>query len=186
MNSCSIGMDAMVASHMSKFKKLPLVSGKMAYVIALLYTFFTRLGVDLKVSIDNGVKEIKQKALFAVVANAPFYGGGFYPTPSAEPFDGKLDYSVISVVSRIKILSLLKKYRAGSHVGLDICKLGTAGEVSVTADRKVPLNMDGEIFYTDNAKFEIVKKAAKLILPKTISAVWREKAGQNISALAVE
>ena len=27
--------------------------------------------------------------------------------------------------------------------------------------------------------FEIIKKGAKLILPKTISSVWREKAGQE-------
>lgn len=178
MNSCSIGMDAMVASHMSKFKKWPLVSGKMAYVLALLYTFFTRLGVNLKIDIDNGKAKIEQKALFAVVANAPYYGGGFYPTPAAEPFDQKLDFSVISTVSRLKILSLLKEYRAGTHTGYDICTLGTASKVEVEADREVPINMDGEIIYSNHAEFEIIKKAQKLILPKTISGVWREKAGQ--------
>lgn len=178
MNSCSIGMDAMVASHISKFKKWPLVSGKMAYVLALLYTFFSRLGVKLKINIDNGKQTIEQKSLFAVVANAPYYGGGFYPTPSAEPFDQKLDFSVISTVSRPRILSLLKDYRAGTHVGYDFCKIGTALKVEVEADREVPINMDGEIIYSDHAEFEIIKKGQKLILPKTISAVWREKAGQ--------
>lgn len=185
MNSCSIGMDAMVASHMSKFKKWPLVSGKMAYVLALLYTFFTRLGVNLKINIDNGKQKIEQKALFAVVANAPYYGGGFYPTPSAEPFDQMLDFSVISTVSRLRILSLLKEYRAGTHVGYDICTLGTASKVEVEADREVPINMDGEIIYSNHAEFEIIKKAQKLILPKTISSVWREKAGQNKQEVTV-
>ena len=178
LNSCSIGMDAMVASHMSKFKKWPLVSGKMAYVLALIYTFFSKMGVNLKIKIDDGEKVIEQKALFAVVANAPYYGGGFYPTPSAEPFDGKLDYSVISVVSRPKILSLLDEYRAGTHVELDICKIGNCRKVEIVADKPAPINMDGEITYSDKVSFEIVKKGIKLILPKTISSVWREKSGQ--------
>lgn len=174
INSCSIGMDAMVASHMSKFKRWPLVSGKSAYFLAILYTFLSRLGVNLKVIVDND-KIIKQKSLFAVVANAPYYGGGYYPTPSAEPFDEILDFSVIKTVSRFKILGLLSKYRAGTHVDLDICTIGKATKVEVFADRVVPINMDGEITYSDHAVFEIVKNAQKLILPKTISAVWKEK-----------
>lgn len=182
LNSCSVGMDAMVASHMSKFKRWPLVSGKMAYVLALVYTVFSRIGVNLKVSIDGGVKKIKKKALFAVVANAPYYGGGFYPTPDAKPFDGVLDYSVISVVSRLRMFTLLDKYRAGTHVDLDICNIGKATTVTVEADREVPMNMDGEIFWVKKVDFEIVKKAIKLILPKTVSAVWLEKSGQKVKA----
>lgn len=178
LNSCSIGMDAMVASHMSKFKKWPLVSGKMAYVLALIYTFFSKMGVNLKIKINDGEKNIEQKSLFAVVANAPYYGGGFYPTPKAEPFDQKLDYSVISVVSRFKILTLLDDYRAGKHTEYDICKIGTCEKVEVVADRVVPINMDGEITYSDKATFELVKRGIKLILPKSISNVWLSKAGQ--------
>ncbi len=178
LNSCSIGMDAMVASHMSKFKKWPFVSGKMAYVLALIYTFFSKMGVNLKIKIDDGEKIIEQKSLFAVVANAPYYGGGFYPTPKAEPFDGILDYSVISVVKRLKILSLLDDYRVGTHVGIDICKIGTCQNLEVVADREVPINMDGEITYSNKATFEIVKKGIKLVLPKTISSVWLGKSGQ--------
>ena len=69
MNSCSVGMDAMVAANMSKFKSWPFVNGKTAYVLALLYTLFSKLGVNLRVSLNNGEKVIKKKALFAVVAS---------------------------------------------------------------------------------------------------------------------
>ena len=184
INSCSVGMDAMVAANMSKFKRWPLVSGKMAYVIALVYTLFSKIGVNLKVTIDNGIKTIKRKALFAVVANAPYYGGGFYPTPDAKPFDCELDYSVVSVVSRPKIFSLLDEYRAGTHITKqDICEIGKAKNVVIEAEKQVPINMDGEIFWSQRAEFQIVEKAIKLILPKTISSVWRQKAKQEEPAL---
>ena len=85
---------------------------------------------------------------------------------------------MISVVSRPKILSLLDEYRAGTHVGLDICKIGNCRKVEIEADKPAPINMDGEITYSNKVSFEIVKKGIKLILPKTISSVWREKSGQ--------
>lgn len=179
LNSCSIGLDAMVAANMSKFKSWPLVSGKMAYVLALLYTLFGKLSVGLTVSVDQGREVIRQKSLVAVVANAPYYGGGFYPAPFAKPFDGTLDYSVIAKVSRLKILSLLKAYRAGTHIHHDLCKYGVCKRISIVADRTVPLNMDGEIIYIKEADFEIVPKACRLILPRTISTVWRERAAEK-------
>jgi YegS/Rv2252/BmrU family lipid kinase len=175
INSCSVGMDAMVGANMTKFKNLPLVSGKMSYVLALLYTLFSKLGVNLKVVLDGGKKTITKKALFAVIANAPYYGGGFYPTPAAKPFDEQLDFSVISVIPRLKILSLLKKYRAGTHVGLPICDIGRCEAAVIEADRSVPVNMDGEIIFTKKIEFEIVKKAIKLILPKNVAALWKEE-----------
>ena len=177
MNSCSVGMDAMVAANMSKFKSWPFVSGKMAYILALVYTLFSKLGVKLTVCLDDGKKIIEKKALFAVIANAPFYGGGFYPTPDAKPFDGELDFSVISVVSRFKILSLLDEYRAGTHIKLPkLCEYGLCNKAVITADRQVPVNMDGEIVFAQKSEFEICKSALKLILPKTISDVWKKRA----------
>lgn len=175
MNSCSVGMDAMVAANMSKFKNLPFVSGKMAYILSTVYTLFSKIGVNLKIILDEGKKKISKKSLFAVIANAPFYGGGFNPTPAANPFDNELDFSVISVVSRLRILSLIKKYKEGTHINLDCCEYGRCKSAVIEADREVPLNMDGEIIYTKKIDFSVVEDGVKLILPKTISEVWKNK-----------
>lgn len=175
INSCSVGMDAAVAANMKKFKNLPFVSGKTAYVLSLIYTLFSRLGVNLTITLDNGLKTISKKALFAVIGNAPYYGGGFMPTPFANPFDGALDYSVISVVSRPRILTLLKKYRAGTHINLKCSEYGTCEKAVIESVKEVPLNMDGEIIFTKKAEFQIVKNGVKLLLPKTISKAWKEK-----------
>ena len=119
-------------------------------------------------------KNFKQKKL--ILENAK---GCLFAFRNPELRKLSLDYSVISVVSRPKILTLLDEYRAGTHVNLDICKIGTCQKVEVEADRVVPINMDGEISYSNKATFEIVKKGIKLVLPKTISSVWLEKAGQE-------
>lgn len=43
INSCSVGMDAMVARDMRIFKRLPLVSGPLAYNLAIVKTFLKKI-----------------------------------------------------------------------------------------------------------------------------------------------
>ncbi len=178
LNSCSVGLDAMSADNMTKFKKWPLVTGSMAYVLGVVYTLFGKISNNLKIKIDNGLKIINEKILLAVVANAPYYGGGFYPTPGAMPYDGKLNYSVITPVSRPRIVSLLKKYRLGTHINYDFCRHGECRKISISAEKPLPFNMDGEIVYAKDIDFEIIPSACKFILPKTVYSVWNERANK--------
>ena len=109
LNGCSVGMDAMVALDMILFKRLPLISGSIAYKLAIVRVFFKKLGVKIKLSVDkDSQKEVR--CLFAVIANGPIYGGGYKSAPDACPFDGKLDFTMVDVISRFKILKFLKVY----------------------------------------------------------------------------
>lgn len=168
LNGCSVGMDAMVARDMALFKNIPFVSGKMAYTLAIAKTLLKRLGVKIKLSIDNGVFKDKN-CLFAVIANAPYYGGGYKGAPDAVPYDNELDCTVVDTVSKFKILKLLPIYKKGEHKTLDVCTLSRCKSMEFTADKPIPVNLDGEIIETKNIKFEIVKKAVKFVLPKTVA-----------------
>ncbi len=168
LNGCSVGMDAMVARDMSIFKNWPLVSGKTAYTLAIVKTLLKRLGVKIRLSIDNG--NFKEKScLFAVIANAPYYGGGYKGAPDAIPYDQELDCTVIDTVSKFKILKLLPVYKRGEHKSLSICSISRCGSMEFTSEKAIPVNLDGEIIETNHLKFEIVKKAVKFVLPKTVA-----------------
>ncbi len=167
LNGCSVGMDAMVARDMSIFKNLPLVSGKMAYTLAILKTLLKRLGVRIKLSIDGGKFKDKD-CLFAVIANAPYYGGGYKGAPDAVPNDSELDCTVIDTVSRFKILKFLPIYKKGEHKELDICTISRCKSMEFKSDTPIPINLDGEIIETNHMKFELAKKAVKFIVPKSI------------------
>ncbi len=168
LNGCSVGMDAMVACDMSLFKNLPLVSGKMAYTLAIAKTLLKRLGVKIKLSVNNS--EFKEKScLFAVIANAPYYGGGYKGAPDAIPNDQQLDCTVIDTVSKLKILKLLPVYKKGEHKSLSICSTARCDSMEFTSDKPIPVNLDGEIIETDHIRFEIVKKAVKFVLPQTVA-----------------
>ncbi len=172
LNQCSIGMDATVADNVRLFKKLP-VSSSMAYNMSVAYTFFQKLGAELDITVD-GQNLGKSNCLFAVCANAPYYGGGYKSAPNAKPNDGKLDYCIVKTIPRLKILQLLGLYRKGTHTNLDCCISGTCTKMTVKAGKNVAVNWDGEVRHGAEMAFEVVKKGIKLIVPQGLAEQFKE------------
>lgn len=169
LNGCSVGMDAVVARDMQIFKDLPLVSGTLAYNLAIVKTFLGKLGITANISVDGQPPE-RKNCLFAVIANAPYYGGGYKGAPDAVPYDNKLDFTLVNNISKLKILKFLKCYKNGEHKRLDFCTLKNCTSMEFTSETPIPVNLDGEIIKTKSMKFELVKNAVKFIVPKGITA----------------
>lgn len=167
LNGCSAGMDAMVGRDMTIFKNWPFVSGPMAYNLALVKTFFSKIGVKMKISLDNG-ECFEKNCLFAVVANGPCYGGGYFAAPKAVPNDGKLDFTSVDTISRFKILRFLPLYKSGRHSHLDCCHLTNCSSMEFTSEKPIPINLDGEIVVKKHMRFDIIKNAVKFVIPEGI------------------
>lgn len=168
INQCSAGMDAIVAREMQKFKTWPLVSGSMAYKFAVVKVFFGKIGLKLNIKVDDIDKGVRD-CLFAVCANGPVYGGGYISAPSAIPMDKKLDWLIVDNMPKLKILSYLKKYEKGQHVGLSCCELADCTTMEISADKPFPLNLDGEIIMRDKVRFELVPRGVKFVLPQKVA-----------------
>lgn len=168
LNGCSVGMDAVVARDMSIFKNWPGVTGSLAYNLAIVKTFLGKLGITADISVDGEAPQ-RKNCLFAVLANAPYYGGGFKGAPDAVPYDNKLDFTLVDNISKLKILKFLGLYKKGEHKSLDCCTLKNCSCMEFTADKPIPVNLDGEIIETNHMRFELVKKAVKFVVPKGIA-----------------
>ncbi len=167
MNQCCAGFDARVADQMSKFKRLPGVSGSMAYNLSLVKNLIGKLGINIRVVTDS--KEFYSgNALFAICANAPVYGGGYISAPKAVLNDGELDCVAISTVSRFSFLRLVPIYKKGKHEGLSVCRMGRCKEFEFFAESEVPISLDGEIIYSDKLKCEVVPNKINFVLPEGI------------------
>lgn len=167
LNSCSVGMDAMVANDMSLFKRIPFVKGSLAYNLAIIKNFLGKIGVKMRITLD-GEDLGERNVLFSVIANAPYYGGGYIGAPDAVPFDQKLNFTMVDTVGRIKILKFLPEYKKGTQGKLDICHMKECSSLHITADKPLPINLDGEIIKQNNIKFEIVKQGLNLWLPESV------------------
>ena len=54
VNLANVGFDSYIAIDMNIFKRIPLISGSMAYNIALVFNMLRKLGKRLTLTIDNG------------------------------------------------------------------------------------------------------------------------------------
>lgn len=165
LNGCSVGMDAVVARDMQLFKRLPLISGSFAYNLSIIKTFLGKIGISAQISVDGG-NPFFTNCLFCVVANAPFYGGGYMAAPDADPFDGILDFTLVKKISKLKIPNFLNKYKKGEHAAFDYCDLKTCKKMEFCSEKPVPVNLDGEIIEISKMNFEIVPKSVNFILPE--------------------
>ena len=165
INGCSVGMDAMVARDMKLFRRFPLVSGSLAYKLAIVKTFLNpKLGVTIDITVD-GTRLGEKDCLFAVMGNAPFYGGGYKGAPYAHPADGMLDFTLVDTISHFKVLKFLSTYEKGEFEHLEYCRLERCESMSFTAGKAVPVNLDGEIAELKECDFSIVKNGVRFVVP---------------------
>lgn len=170
LNIISAGFDAAVARGQKKFKKLPFVSGSMAYNMSLVKCLFSNTKNYFTVLADGERfgRQGNGPYLFAIAANGRYYGGGFKASPFSDLCDGLLDLIRIDTVSRPRFLQLVGKFRAGEYIDeyQDIVSYKQCKKMQIVSETDVDLNLDGEIHPMRNPIIEILPKALKLILPR--------------------
>jgi diacylglycerol kinase (ATP) len=79
-----------------------------------------------------------------VVANSAYFGAGMLVAPPARLDDGQLDLVLMRHGPKLAFLRALTKIKDGSHTALDQVSLAVDTDVTVTADRSMPVAADGE------------------------------------------
>ena len=167
MNQCCAGLDAQVADTMQRYKRLPLVSGSMAYNLAVVRTFLGKIGIQMKVSTDGKLFR-EGSFLFALCANAPVYGGGYISAPGADITDGELNCVTIDTIKRRQVIGLLPLYKKGEHEKIKECNKGMCKSFEFEAEKEIPVSLDGEIIHTKSFKCKVLEKAINFALPAEI------------------
>lgn len=168
INISSIGFDADVVFNADKFKKVPGITGSMAYLISIIYTVFKKKICNIRINIDG--KKMDVKLLLAAVANGRYYGGGILPAPDAKLDDGLFDICLVAEMRRIQILSMFPKYIKGLHAHLKQVSFYKGKKVNIESEDHLCLNIDGEIVSACSINFEILENAIKVIFPVRCSA----------------
>lgn len=125
LNLLNIGFDCEAAARMSRYKKLPLVSGSFAYVLGVAAEFITKRPTKLKIAvtdIDGNVEFFNDEFLLCAIANGKFYGGGFQAAPAADISDGILDIVIVKNIGRMRFLGLIGDYKNGTHIDVETLK----------------------------------------------------------------
>ena len=186
MNVFSVGFDCSVAKNVDRFKKLPHVSGSLAYKMAIVYCIFTQRKHPIKVYLDGKEFEgadYKKTTLLTAAGNGKFYGGGIKVAPKAILDDGLIDFIHIPTVSVLKFISLVGKYMKGLHVDnpkIPIVSFVRCKKIRFEAETPLDVNFDGEIFTMENPEITLLPKALRIILPAKKAAVSDKKEKETV------
>jgi len=161
INILSAGFDAMVGKNVDKFRWLPAVSGTVKYNLSILYTLFQNRNFKFKVRLNN--KIIKQSFTLIAISNGKFYGGGICPSPEAVVNDGLLDVCMIDSTTQLTKLMLLPKYKSSKHMYLKQVKMEKTSKIVIVSNKTFPVNIDGEIFYTNKLRCEVIPNCIKIV-----------------------
>lgn len=165
INQCSMGMDAEVCAMQGTIKKFPLVTGEGAYYIGCLYALMRKFRNRFTIQIDDG-ETIEKDCLFCFIGNSRWYGGGFMAAPKAYPDDQLLDFvTVESKLSRLKLATLLNKYKRGEHLDWDITDFRRGKKLVIHSEKPAAVNVDGETQYVTDATFELIEKGMVYVVP---------------------
>lgn len=163
-----MGMDADVAAKMVKYKRLPLVSGPMAYQLAIVDVFFHRIGKNLTVTIQTPHGEVTRSGryFFALAASGQYYGGGYRGAPMARPDDGLLDFILVKAMPRIRIPAFLSRYKKGAFTDSPLCEHFTGTKMTVSCPEGAALALDGECLTDTFICFELLDRSVRFVLPQ--------------------
>jgi diacylglycerol kinase (ATP) len=135
-----VGFDSVVTRFANEEVKR--LRGPLVYVYAVLHTLATFKPPAMRVVHDAGTFE--GRAMFAVVANLPRFGGGMRIAPAALPDDGWLDLVIVRELSRLRLLAVFPKVYRGTHVNHPAIQIVRTRKVEITLDREMTLYGGGE------------------------------------------
>lgn len=161
---CSVGVDARVGADVHKYSHLPLIGGAGGYVISLISNYIK--GLDSSVTVNAGGVSYGPKLNMLCICNGRYYGGGFNPIPDAMPDDGKMDCLVVSGVNRLTFLGAVLGYARGQYRRFpQFITRVQANEVTMEAEKREVINIDGESVRAERAVFTLESAAVNFIFP---------------------
>ncbi|MBR2346567.1 MAG: hypothetical protein IKA68_03070 [Clostridia bacterium] len=176
VNMVNVGFDSHVVCKKERLSKKKWLPRKLAYIAGLVITLIRKPGLKVDFSRD-GDKPEKRDLLLTTLANGAFCGGGFNSNPKASLTDGNIDCIAVKNVSRLKFLSLVGKYKNGTHLSGkfdSIISHFKCRKADLVFSEETPVSVDGELVYTKELHLSVDEKAIKIRLPDGVLPKVRE------------
>jgi len=176
LNIFSLGIDANVAYDIPHYRRLPLMSGPMAYNLSLAVNFVKKLGS--KITLFANDSDYTFDCLLLAVGNGRVYGGGYYAAPEAIADDGLLDIVAVKTIPRLRIASVIPVYKKGKHlIGgkvveslRDVITYFRTDKLRISADSEIVVNLDGESARMKDMEISVIHKGIRFLVPTHLTS----------------
>ena len=164
VNNSAAGLEPSVTI---KHERIQWIKGIARYLVAAVWAIMEKPEWYGEVKWDDG--EYNGPLSLVSIGNAP-RTGGFYMTPHADPFDGKLTFAFGYRKTRLGLFLALPramKPGEGNYVELDgMMEVHTTG-LTIHLDRPSPAHTDGELFpeFVQDFVYKVYPGHLKILLP---------------------
>lgn len=167
LNITSLGFDTKVQRKALQINERFRFLGRMVYPIAIALSLFGKRSYSLAYAVDTiqpdgTVETIRGQAsiILAAICNGQYYGGGFNPAPQARVDDGELLFCLVDNLSLKKILTLLPRYKKGTHFGDPAIHAWPVRSGDIEGiDESLLGNYDGDSFVREKIHFDVLHRA---------------------------
>ncbi|HEV7191623.1 MAG TPA: diacylglycerol kinase family protein [Jatrophihabitantaceae bacterium] len=133
------GLDAVATKIINNNRRVP---AKLLYRLAPVLALARWKPATFTVRSDTGT--MTGAGHMVVIANSGRYGHGLHIVPSAVLDDGMLHTMLIGAVPKYKVAAFMSETKHGTHAGRPEVQVSTATQVTLSADRPVPVCADGD------------------------------------------
>ena len=155
-NIAEVGIGADVVA---RAQRLPRWLGPTVYLTAFWLVMGKHKAAHVKVDLVD--RSYEGPANNIVVANCQFFGGGMKIAPKAAPTDGLLDIQVEHARKR-EAIAIMPKVFKGEHLPHPDIEEFKRVKCSVTSDRPLLIEADGEVLGHTPARFEVLRDVIRL------------------------
>ena len=181
-NICSMGLDARIGTEMGRYRRLPLVSGKGAYLLSTAVNLCKGIHKPYVIELDN--ETIRGNQTLLCVCNGRWYGGSFNPCPDAEPDDGLLEVLVVKPVNLLQVAMVIGKYQKGQYADYpQLISHYRTRQVTVSCGEDSVVNLDGEALCSREVTFRISGEKLRFFYPRGLSYRMRERKTEEACAI---
>lgn len=167
INATSLGFDTHVLERAYKYLEEKPKLGKKAYIKAVINSLnkITSENLEFKLELRDGSNfELSGEYLITALCNGAFYGSGFNPAPEARIDDGVINLILASKIPFLKFITMIKKYKKGRHKDSKYIREVLVKSGTIRSKDKFLANADGEIFQTNEIKFQVLPKALNWVV----------------------
>ncbi|MCF8358507.1 MAG: diacylglycerol kinase family lipid kinase [Prolixibacteraceae bacterium] len=160
-NGMGLGFDAEVASQNYRDEGQVKKGGKDKYIWHIVSTLLFFRERNMKVLNNSHTHETK--CFINTVSIGRRFAGGFFLTPEAIANDGELDVCSIKKLSLLHRFRILLKVPKGKHIHDKRVNYFRTKEIDLEFDKRVPYHLDGELFFSNKFKVNILPSAVNII-----------------------
>ncbi len=151
----------------TKHERIHWIKGMARYLVAAVWAIMDKPEWRGTIKWDDGSYE---GPLSLVTVGNGRRTGGFFMTPHADPFDGKLTLAYGYRATRLGLFAALPRAfneDKGSYVEMEGMNEVHATRISIRLDKPSPAHTDGELFpeWIKDFEYEIFPKRLNMILP---------------------